>query len=219
MARGRFIVADGLDGAGKSTQVRLLASALRATGSECVMTREPGGTPGADALRHLLVDPAWSHVWLPWTEALLHFAARNEHLAKRIAPALEHGGHVVCDRFADSTIVYQGIVAGAGRERVEELRRLVLGDVAPDLTIILDLPAETARARVQARRGDDATRYDLAPLSFYEQVRAGFLELAGTAGEGAYAVIDATAEPAAVHAAIIALLNDRLALGLAPVMG
>ena len=176
MTRGLFITLEGGEGAGKSTQVRLLAESLRAAGIDAIATREPGGAPGAEQIRKLLVDGEVSR-WDPMTEALLHSAARREHLVHTLRPALESGKWVVSDRFADSTVAYQGYGLGLGADTVAALNRLVIGDFSPDLTIILDLPAEEGLKRAH-ERGDGAQRYERMGLAFHEKLRQGFLEIA-----------------------------------------
>lgn len=175
---GRFITFEGIDGSGKSTQARLLAERLRAGGTEVVLTREPGGAPGAEDIRRLLVEGDPDR-WSPETEILLFTAARRDHLEKTIRPALERGATVVSDRFADSTRVYQGAVRGELRALVDRLHDAVIG-MEPDLTIILDADPEAALTRGLARRsGED--RFEDMGLSFQQALRAGFLSLAEAA--------------------------------------
>ncbi|MEK9967788.1 MAG: dTMP kinase [Ferrovibrio sp.] len=177
---GRFITLEGGEGAGKSTQVKHLAAALAARGIEVVQTREPGGTPGAEAIRALLVtgDPAR---WDAMTETLLHYAARRAHVEKTVKPALARGAWVISDRFADSTMAYQGYAGAVGRDTVASLHQLVLGDFAPDLTLVLDLPVEVGLARAKARmqgsiQAED--RYERMGLAFHEALRAAFHDIA-----------------------------------------
>jgi len=174
VSRGPFITLEGGEGAGKSTQVLRLAAWLRERGHDVVTTREPGGAPGAEAIRALLVDGAIDR-WDPVTEALLHFAARRNHLEQTIKPALKVGTWVVSDRFADSTMAYQGIVQGAGRDLVQSLYALTVGDLVPDLTLVLDLPVEIGLKRAGARGGAD--RYERMGPAFHERLRAAFLEI------------------------------------------
>jgi len=209
-ARGAFITFEGGEGAGKSTQLRLLGEALRRSGRPVVLTREPGGSPGAEAVRALLLGGAVER-WDPVTETLLHYAARREHVATTIAPALARGDWVVSDRFADSTVVYQGSAQGTPRAMIEALHRLVLGDLTPDLTLLLDLPVAVGLARIAARGG--ATRYDRMTVAFHEAVRAGFLDLAGRE-PGRIAVIDASGSETATAAAVKDALRRRLGLDL-----
>jgi dTMP kinase len=176
MARGRFITFEGGEGAGKSTQLRLLADALAASGVDVVATREPGGSPGAEEIRTLLVTGEPGR-WDAETEALLHFAARRDHLMRTVWPALERGAWVLSDRFADSTMAYQGYAQGLGRERVADLYRLVVGDFAPDLTLVLDVPAERGLERAGMRPGSE-TRYERMGGAFHARLREAFLDIA-----------------------------------------
>ena len=207
MAQGRFITLEGGEGAGKSTHVRRLAAALRGTGLVVVETREPGGSEGAEEIRELLVHGEVGR-WDAATEALLHFAARRDHLRRVIRPALDSGVWVVSDRFADSTMAYQGYGHGLGRAPIETLYRLAVGDLRPDLTIVLDLPVAAGLKRAAARR-DGATRYERMDHAFHERLRQGFLEIAGRE-PGRCALVDATPEVEAVHAAIKAAVAERL---------
>ena len=202
----RFITFEGGEGAGKSTQAALLADALRARGLEVLATREPGGSTGAEAIRELLVRGEPGR-WDALSETLLHFAARRDHFVTTIEPALARGAWVVCDRFADSTMAYQGHGLGVERETVAGLYRAVLGDFAPDLTIILDLPVEEGLARASKRGGDD--RYERMDAAFHQRLRDGFLAIAGAAPERC-AVIDARGDVDAVHAAVLAVVKERL---------
>jgi dTMP kinase len=194
--RGRFITLEGGEGAGKSTQARMLAEALRAGGRDVLLTREPGGAPGAEILRGLLLsgDVAWS---LP-AETLLHFAARAEHVEKTIRPALAAGTFVVCDRFYDSTMVYQGHALGGDRAAIASLAAML--GLAPDLTLVLDVDVPTAVARMRAR-GTAADRYERLGQDFFARVREGFLAVAA-AEPGRCVVIDATLAPEAVAARV-----------------
>jgi len=174
-AQGLFISVEGIDGSGKSTQARLLAEGLAAAGHYVVVTREPGGAPGAEAIRRLLVegDPAR---WSAETEILLFNAARRDHLERTIQPALDRGAVVITDRFADSTRVYQGVARANLRPLVDRLHDLVIG-IEPDLTFVIDMDARAALARGLARRsGED--RFEELGLGFQEALRAGFLALA-----------------------------------------
>jgi len=211
VTRGRFITLEGGEGAGKSTQVRLLAEALRAGGINALATREPGGSPGAEQIRALLVDGAVER-WDALTEALLHCAARREHLVNTVEPALAAGTWVVSDRFADSTVAYQGYGLGLGAEAVAEINKITVGDFAPDLTIVLDLPPEEGLARAVGR-GDGAQRYERMTLDFHRRLRQGFLEIAK--GEpGRCAVVDARPGAAEVQQAIRRIVAERLGAAL-----
>jgi dTMP kinase len=188
--RARFITLEGGEGAGKSTQVARLKEWIEARGHRCIATREPGGAPGAEMVRKLLVEgPA--ERWDGVTEALLHFAARREHLRATVLPAIASGTWVVSDRFADSTMAYQGYGHGIDRAMLGTLYDRTVGDFRPDLTLILDLPVEEGLARAAARRGKE-TRYESLPVDFHERVRAGFLEIAAADPERCL-VIDASA--------------------------
>ncbi len=171
--RGRFLTLEGGEGAGKSTQTALLARRLEAQGLSVLRTREPGGAPCADILRELLLSGR--HDWAPLAEVMLHFAARAEHVARVIRPALEAGTWVVCDRYDDSTMVYQGYGLGADRAAIAALSRLI--DLAPDLTLVLDVSVDTTQSRL-ASRGAAADRYERLGEAFFTRVRAGFLAVA-----------------------------------------
>ncbi len=176
MARGRFITIEGGEGGGKSTQIKRLARALETAGLAIVTTREPGGAPGAEQIRALLVQGAPDR-WDPMTEVLLFAAARREHVARTIEPALTVGRWVISDRFADSTMAYQGYGRGIDRAALEALRRLAVGTLVPDLTLILDLPVETGLARARARAGAEQ-RFEAMDIAFHERLRQGFLAIA-----------------------------------------
>jgi dTMP kinase len=204
---GRFITLEGGEGAGKSTQIARLKSWLEGRGHTVVATREPGGSPGAEMVRKLLVEgPA--ERWDGTTEALLHFAARRDHLRAMVWPALKQSTWVVSDRFADSTLAYQGYGHGVDRSLIAQLYALSVGDFRPDLTLVLDLPVEVGLARAASRRGVE-TRYESLPLDFHRRVRAGFLEIA-TREPKRCAVIDAAQDIDAIAAAIAATLTERL---------
>jgi len=187
---GKFITFEGGEGAGKSTQIKRLASALENSGLSVTSTREPGGSPGAETIRGLLLDTAAD--WDAPTEALLHFAARADHFTTRIAPALRNGDWVICDRFADSTRAYQGYGLGLSMEAIETLYRVALGEFAPDLTVILDVPVEIGMQRMNARDGDP-DRYERMDIAFHERLRQGFLDIAGNNPDRCE-VIDANAD-------------------------
>ncbi|MCW0235324.1 MAG: dTMP kinase [Ferrovibrio sp.] len=206
-SRGRFITLEGGEGAGKSTQAKRLAAALAARGVEAVLTREPGGTPGAEDIRALLVtgDPAR---WDAMTETLLHYAARRAHVEKMVKPALARGTWVISDRFADSTMAYQGYAGSVGRDAVAGLHKLVLGDFQPDLTLVLDLPVETglqrARQRMQGQVQSAALaedRYERMGLTFHESLRAAFHDIAAREPQRCR-LIDAGGDPDQVAAAL-----------------
>ncbi len=204
---GRFITLEGGEGAGKSTQIARLKSWLEGRGRTVVATREPGGSPGAEMIRKLLVEGPVER-WDGTTEALLHFAARREHLRSTVWPALERGDWVISDRFADSTLAYQGYGHGVDRRIFDELYKVAVGDFRPDLTLILDLPIETGLLRAAARRGAE-TRYESLPRDFHARVRAGFLEIA-TQDPKRCVMIDATADIDTTAAAIARMVGERL---------
>jgi dTMP kinase len=210
MTRGRLITIEGGEGAGKSTQAPLLLAALQSAGIAAIGTREPGGSPGAEAIRQLLLEGDGER-WDATSEALLLTAARRDHVAQLIEPALAREEWVVCDRFVDSTLAYQGYGRGLPAADIAMLHRWALGDFAPDLTLILDLPAEIGRARIAAGvRGD---RFERLEIAFHERVRRGFREI--VAAEPARCVlIDATADPAAVHRAVLAAVAERFGMKL-----
>lgn len=210
MARGVFITIEGGEGAGKSTQLARLAEALRRCGREVVATREPGGTEEAEAIRALLVDGAPGR-WDPLAETLLHYAARAEHVARLVRPALDRGAAVLSDRFADSTMAYQGFGQGVAREAIRGIHVASLGRFAPDLTLILDLPVETGLARAAGRQATN--RYERFDAAFHTRVREGFLTIAREE-PGRCAVIDASHPPDTVWAAIASAVGGRLRLDL-----
>ena len=205
MSRGRFITIEGGEGTGKSTHAKLLCDALRAEGLAVVCTREPGGSPGAEEIRRLLVSGEPNR-WDAMTEALLFCAARRDHLVKTVQPALARGEWVVSDRFADSTAAYQGFAQGLGQDVVERLHEMVAGGCVPDLTVILDVPADIGLARARSRGGG---RYESMDTSFHEKLREGFLAIARRE-PGRCVVIDARPETDAVQAAVLAAVRERL---------
>ena len=186
--RGRFIAFEGGEGAGKSTQVKTLVARLRDRGLEVVQTREPGGSPGAEALRDLLVQGDAGR-WSPLSELLMMYAARSDHLEKVIRPALSRGAWVVCDRFADSSRAYQGAGGGVAPAFIEQVDKAVVGPTQPDLVIVMDMPVEAGLARALSR-GDKENRFESKGLIFHERLRQGFLDRA-EAVPGRYRVIDA----------------------------
>lgn len=209
MAQGRFITVEGGEGAGKSTQVRLLADALRERGIDLLVTREPGGTEGAEAIRGLIVDgPA--ERWRPLAELYLFLAAREDHLHRAILPALAAGRWVLCDRFADSSRVYQGLAGELGLDLVDRLQAPLLGSCRPDLTLVLDLPVAAGLARCAARGG--AARFEAKGAEYHGRVREGFRLLAAREPDR-FAVIDAERAEREVAAAIWRTTLARLGLG------
>jgi dTMP kinase len=203
---GRFITLEGGEGAGKSTQARLLADALAQRGVSVLRTREPGGAPGAEVLRELLLGG--SVEWAAPAETLLHFAARAEHVETTIRPALASGTWVVCDRFYDSTMAYQGYGQGADRGMIATLTRML--GVVPDVTLVLDVSDAVAVER-QLKRGADADRYERLDALFHARVRQGFRDIAAAAPERCV-LLPGDGSEAAVHAAIMTALQARLSL-------
>ena len=174
---GRFITLEGGEGTGKSTLAKGLAQKLEAAGIRTVLTREPGGTPLAEAARHLLLHPPEGEAWSPLSEALLVNAARRDHLEKLIRPALARGDWVICDRFADSTRVYQSVSGGVAQSTLLSIEREVLGDTLPSMTLVLDVSLDVARERRAVRAGAMDT-FERRPEAFHEAVRAAFLKIA-----------------------------------------
>ena len=172
---GLFISFEGIDGSGKSTQARLLAQTLRTQGFDVVLTREPGGSPGAEEIRALVLEGPPDR-WSAETELLLFTAARRDHLERTIRPALAAGKIVVCDRFADSTRMYQGLRSAGLRAKVDELHRLMIGQ-EPDLTVLVDMDPDTGLARALARQGHEE-RFEAFGADLQQAMRAGFLDLA-----------------------------------------
>jgi dTMP kinase len=203
---GRFITLEGGEGAGKSTQARLLADALSQHGVSVLCTREPGGAPGAEVLRELLLGG--SVEWSAPAETLLHFAARAEHIETTIRPALASGTWVVCDRFYDSTMAYQGYGQGADRDMIAALTQML--GMVPDVTLVLDV-SDTVAIQRQLRRGADADRYERLDALFHARVRQGFRDIAAAAPERCV-LLPGDGSEAHVHAAIITELQARLSL-------
>ena len=203
-----FITLEGGEGAGKSTQTRLLADALGELGLPVLRTREPGGAPGAEVLRGLLLGGTVD--WSPTAETLLHFAARAEHVAKTIRPTLAAGTWVICDRFVDSTMAYQGYGQGADRATISTLTGLL--GIVPDVTLVLDVSHAVAAER-QARRGADADRYERLDASFHARVNQGFRDIAA-AEPSRCVLVPADGSIEAVHAAIMRQLRARPGLAI-----
>ena len=207
---GYLLTVEGIDGAGKSSQARMLAGRLRAFDREVVETREPGGSPGAEEIRRLLVegDP---ERWSPETEILLFTAARRDHVERVIKPALNRGAVVLCDRYADSTRAYQGAGAPERRALVDRLHQLAIG-LDPDLTLIFDMDPAAALERAQLRESDqDEDRFEKKGLVFQAQLRAEFLAIAA-AEPGRCALIDAAQTPEAVAGQVWAAVAPRVGL-------
>jgi dTMP kinase len=211
MPRGWFITFEGGEGTGKSTQIERLAAVLRERGREVVVTREPGGTALAERVRALLLDPA--HELDGVTEVFLLEAARHDHVERVIRPALARGAVVLCDRFADSSWVYQGVVRGLGEEAVEQLNLLATGGLEPDLTLVLDMEPAAALGRALDRNSTTASResrLDEEPREFHEQVWLGFHRLAERFPDRVR-LVDAAAPPDEVFRRVLAVLPAELA--------
>ncbi len=205
--RGRFITFEGGEGSGKSTQTKLLAQRLKPFGMAVLLTREPGGSPGAEAIRHVLLSgaakPLGAHA-----EAILFAAARDDHVSQTIRPALDAGKWVISDRFADSTRIYQGSLGNVDQRLLARLERITIGDTRPDLTIILDVPVEIGLTRA-AERGAGADRFEAENIEFHEKLREAYLELAEREPQRCV-VIDGSADPAEVGNAVWAIVHARL---------
>lgn len=208
MTRGKFIAFEGGEGAGKSTQARLLADALAARGIVCDITREPGGTPGAEAIRQLLLGTE-GEGWHPRSEALLFAAARSDHVERRILPALEAGKWVICDRFVDSSRAYQGGAGGLSDAEVMALHRIGSGGLLPDLTILIEVSPGVAAARTQARDGDAPDRIGGRGDAFHVGVAAAFVRLA-EAEPARFARIDGDRQSHAVAADVLRAVTPLL---------
>jgi len=219
--RGRFLSIEGVDGAGKSTQLPRIERWLQSGGTRTLATREPGGTPLGESLRTMLLDPRFTGM-SPMAELLAVFAARAEHLAKVIAPAIENGVWVLCERFTDATFAYQGGGRDIDRTTIEALENIVQGDIRPDLVLVLDLPPAVGLARAERRRhgavsaqgttesgSDAADRFEREDAAFFRRVREIYLERARENPER-YAVIDASIDGATVTEHLIRAIEERL---------
>jgi dTMP kinase len=220
--RGKFITFEGLDGTGKSTQMRKLAAALRAAGHKVTETREPGGTATGEKIRRVLLDSA-THNLSPMAEMALMFASRAQHIAEVIQPALDRGQIVLCDRFTDSTEAYQGSGRKLGREAVLDLHRIVCGDLQPDLTILLDSdPTKSVgrarnRNQIAAERAKsagnhtDENRFEQETRAFFARVREGYVAIAKREPQRV-ATVDASGTPAQTHEKIMEVVGKKLRL-------
>ena len=200
--KGKFITVEGIEGVGKTTNIGFIHQQLKAAGRDVVLTREPGGTPLGEAVRGLLLDPEYTGMDST-CELQLMFAARAEHLAKLVWPALQKGQWVLCDRFTDATYAYQGGGRGIDTGVIARLEDLVQGDFRPDLTLLLDVPVETGLARAGKRGALD--RFEQEKVEFFERVRAAYLEMAKRSPER-YRVIDASQPLVAVQQQLDAVL-------------
>lgn len=204
---GRFISLEGGEGAGKTTLIRKLQAHLENQGLEVVVTREPGGTPGAEDLRDILLTGATDR-WSPVTEALLMYAARVDHVERLIQPALARGAWVLSDRFSDSTVAYQGAAGGVDIDRIRQLHSVALEDFYPDLTFILDLdPLVGLRRTVE--RGEDPTRFEMHETDFHTRLRNAFLNIAVNEPKRCV-VLDAALPPEKVYQAALAIMSEKL---------
>ncbi len=209
MSSGRFITLEGGEGAGKTTQVRLLVDRLAARGIAAIATREPGGAPGAEDIRHLLVSGDTAR-WQPMTEALLHTAARVEHVKNLVQPTLATGTWVISDRYVDSTRAYQGSAQGVGAEAVLALHDLALGGLMPDLTLVLDLPVELGLARARSRAGGE-DRYERMGAAFHIHLRDAFQAMAKAEPQRCV-LVDAAGDVDVVAARLWSILASRFTL-------
>ncbi|MBN67624.1 MAG: dTMP kinase [Rickettsiales bacterium] len=208
-----FITLEGGEGAGKSTQIKLLSDALNRANVAHLLTREPGGSEGGEELRDLVVKGEPGR-WDPVSEAMLFMTARYHHMTHRINPAREQGQWVICDRFFDSTRVYQGISKAVGDQWLKQLYAHLLGNNKPDVTFVLDIDPQQGLARTQERSGDE-TRFESMDIAFHEAVREGFLRIAEHEPERCY-VVDASQNPQQVHKSILDILNTRFNMQLTP---
>ncbi|HEX8583613.1 MAG TPA: dTMP kinase [Allosphingosinicella sp.] len=204
----RFITLEGGEGVGKSTQLKRLAEALRGRGLEVVVTREPGGSPGAEAIRRLLLEGEGDR-WTAEGEALLFAAARADHVARTIRPALERGAWVLCDRYLDSSIAYQGAAGGVGTDAIRALHAVGSRGFLPDRTLLLELPAEEAGGRLRVRDADGSDRIGGRGGGFHDRVAQGFRALSEEEPER-FRRVDANGAPDEVTARLLAALEDLL---------
>ena len=208
MTAGRFVTLEGGEGVGKSTQAKALAAALRALGRDVVETREPGGSPGAEAIRALLLEGEVDR-WTPETEALLFAAARSDHVARTIRPALDQGKWVICDRFVDSSLAYQGGAGGVGMAAVGALHEIGSRGLLPDRTLLLEIPIDEGHSRSFVRDEGGLDRFGRKAGAYHDGVAAAFRSLAGE-DPGRYRIVDAAGTPDQVTARLLAALEDLL---------
>jgi len=206
MTPGKFITFEGGEGAGKTTQAKMLAEALEGAGIETLMTREPGGTFGAEAIRDLVLEGT-SDRWSGMTELLLMYAARLDHVEKLIKPALERGVWVISDRFSDSSMAYQGYARELGPEKVRALHEAVMDGFEPDLTILFDIDPILAQKRVETR-GEELSRFDAESIAFHNTLREAFLNIANTNEERVFTV-DAAASRDGVQTRILFAVSQK----------
>jgi dTMP kinase len=208
MAKGYFISIEGVDGAGKTTQVQLLKAKLIAANYQVLATREPGGNPTAESIRELILNGATTARFDPKTEALLHMAARVEHVEGMIKPALQQGFVVICDRFMDSTLAYQGYGLGVDLKELQALYHFACGTLRPNLTLILDVPLEISIKRIEERKGQ-LDHYEQAGVAFLDKLRKGFREIAALNPKHCH-LIDANQPAPAIHQNIWELVVKQL---------
>ncbi len=208
VAQGVFITFEGGEGAGKSTQVKILANQLEEHGFKVLQTREPGGSLGAEDIRELLVTGAPDR-WSASTETLLNFAARDDHLRTTIRPALQSGSVVICDRFMDSTRAYQGSAGGAQKDLIEHLEHSIIGTTVPDLTFIFDIDPDIGLSRTKSRNHGNEDRFENKPESFHQTLRQAFLDIANNEPERCV-VIDASKSQSDVASSIWTIIENRL---------
>lgn len=206
--KGKFITVEGGEGAGKSTVIMRMYEELSRRGMDVLLTREPGGIEIAEQIREIILNPAHTKMDIR-TEALLYAAARRQHLAEKVMPALEAGKLVLCDRFIDSSLAYQGHARGLGIEEVYAINRFAIGDCMPDWTLLFDVSPEVGLRRIHATKGREVNRLDLEGLRFHERVQEGY-RLAMARDPERFLVIDAEQEPDQVFAAAMEALLQRL---------
>src|SRR6478752_10615901 len=207
--RGRFITFEGGEGSGKSTQIQKLARSLNVAKLRAIVTREPGGSPGAEIIRHLVLS-GMGKLLGPEAETLLFAAARDDHVRTLIQPALNQGLWVLCDRFSDSTRAYQGRLGQVSPDVLNAMQRVTIGDLKPDLTIILDIPVEVGLKRAAARRGSGVPdRFEAEDIQFHQDLRDAYRQIAAEDPQRC-ALIDANGSPDAVSAEVWAALRDHL---------
>jgi dTMP kinase len=206
-----FITLEGVEGCGKTTQTALLAGWLRERGHQITITREPGGCPVSNRIRAILLDPANSAITAD-TELFLYAAARSQHVAEVIKPALDNGISVICDRFTDATLAYQGYARGLDLDKIKHLNQLAAGAVSPDLTLLLDYPTDAGLRRARQRNQDHATdnegRFECEAIAFHQRVRHGYLELA--ASDSRIQILDAQGDIETVHTRVIEIIDRFL---------
>ena len=211
-----FITFEGIEGCGKTTQIRLLSRKLEGDGYAVTVTREPGGCPVADQIRNILLD-ANNHAITPLTELLLYAAARAQHMSEVVKPALDAGAIVLCDRFTDATIAYQGYGRKLDLAAISQLNRMATGGIRPDMTLLLDCPAETglkrAISRINNAPGAREERFELESLQFHQRVREGYLSLAQQEPER-FVIIDAAVGILETEKAIAAAVLEKLAISV-----